>query len=106
MMRYRAADPWRAIQAFLDPGEVAGPDTSLDWDFLWNRCLIAGSPRDVVEQLQELGEVTGVGTLAASIAHEGLAQDKVLRCVELLGEHVIPELRKGESERAMAAGAG
>ena len=104
MMRYRAADPWRAIQAFLDPGEEAGPDTSLDWDFLWNRCLIAGSPQDVVEQIQELEEVAGIGTLAASIAHEGLAQDKVLRCVELLGEHVIPVLRRDETEHVAVAG--
>ena len=106
MMRYRAADPWRAIQAFLDPGEEATSDMSLNWDFLWNRCLIAGSPQDVVEQIQELEEMTGAGTLAASIAHEGLPQDKVLRCVELLGEHVIPELQKEEKEQVMAAGTG
>ena len=97
MMRYRAADPWRAIQAFLDPGEKAAPDAALDWDFLWNRCLIAGSPRDVVEQIQELRELTGLGTLALGIAHEGLPHDKVMRCIELLSEQVIPEIRKSES---------
>ena len=97
MMRYRAADPWRAIQAFLDPGEKAAPDAALDWDFLWNRCLIAGSPRDVVEQIQELRELTGLGTLALGIAHEGLPHDKVMRCIELLSEQVIPEIRKSGS---------
>ena len=94
MMRYRAADPWRAIQAFLNPGEEATSDMALDWDFLWNRCLIAGSPENVVEQIQELEEISGVGTIAASIPHEGLAQDKVLRCIELLSERVIPEVQK------------
>ena len=94
MLRYRAADPWRAIQAFMDPGEEPTSDMALDWDFLWNRCLIAGSPADVVEQIQELEEISGIGTLAASIPHEGLAQEHVLRCIELLSERVIPEIRK------------
>ena len=106
MMRYRAADPWRAIQAFLDPGEEAPSGAALDWDFLWNRCLIAGSPQDVVEQIQELQELTGAGTLAASFAHEGLPQDKVLQCIELLGERVIPEIDKAGAQDLAAAGAG
>ena len=96
MMRYRAADPWRAIQAFMNPGEEVTPDMALDWDFLWNRCLIAGSPDNVIEQIQELEEIAGIGTLAASIPHEGLAQDKVLKCIELLNERVIPEIQKSD----------
>ena len=94
MMRYRAADPWRALQAFLDPGEEATPDMKLDWDFLWNRALIAGSPEDVVEQIQELEELSGIGILLASVAHEGVAQDNVMQCLELLSERVIPEVDK------------
>ena len=94
MIRYRAADPWRALQAFLDPGEEATSDMSLDWDFLWNRCLIAGSPENVVEQIQELQEVSGVGTIMASVVHEGFPHDKVVKCIDLLSERVIPEVEK------------
>ena len=105
MMRYRAADPWRAVQSFLEPGEEATRETALNWDFLWNRCLFAGSPQDVVEQIQELKELTGIETLAASIVHEGLPQDKVLQCIELLAERVIPEVRKNGPGRLASAGA-
>ena len=94
IMRYRAADPYRALQAFLDPGEEATPDMGLDWDFLWNRALIAGSPEQVVDQIQELQEISGIGTLLASVAHEGLAQDEILKCIELLNEKVLPEVEK------------
>ena len=100
MMRYRAADPWRAIQAFMNPGEEPTSEMSLDWDFLLNRCLIAGSPDNVVEQIQELEEITGFGTLAASIPHEGLVQDQTLRCIELLSERVIPAFKKTETKTA------
>ena len=104
MMRYRAADPWRALQAFLNPGEEATPDMKLDWDFLWNRVLIAGSPENVIEQIQELEEITGIGTFMASTAHEGLAQGKILRSIELLNERVIPAVDKIPSgEKASAA---
>ena len=94
MMRYRAADPWRALQAFLDPGEEATPEMALDWDFLWNRCLIAGSPENVVEQIQELEELSGIRTIVAAVSIEGLPQDKVMQCIDLLNERVIPEVQK------------
>ena len=94
MIRYRAADPWRAMQAFMDPGEEANPNQALDWDFLWNRCLIAGSPDDVIEQIQELHETSGVGTFIASMVHEGFPQDKVRECLELMSERVIPAVEK------------
>ena len=94
MIRYRAADPWRAMQAFLDPGEEARPGQALDWEFLWNRCLIAGSPENVLEQIQELHEVSGVGTILASVVHEGFPQDKVLKCIDMMNERIIPEVEK------------
>ena len=95
-----------ALQAFLDPGEEATPEMKLDWDFLWNRALIAGSPEQVVEQIQELEEISGVGTLLTSVAHEGIPQDKVMRCLELLNERVIPEVDKADSGADSGAGTG
>ena len=94
MIRYRAADPWRAMQAFLDPGEEPDSSRALDWDFLWNRCLIAGSPENVVEQIQELHEVSGVDNFIASVVHEGFPQDKVVKCLDLLSERVLPEVER------------
>ena len=105
MIRYRAADPWRAMQAFLDPNEAANPNQKLDWDFLWNRCLIAGSPENVVEQIQQLHETSGVGTIIASVVHEGFPQEQTLKCLELLNEKVIPEVEKLSSHKVEMAGA-
>ena len=103
MIRYRAADPWRAMQAFLDPGEEARPGQALDWEFLWNRCLIAGSPENVLEQIQELHEVSGVGTILASVVHEGFPQDKVLKCIDMMNERIIPEVEKLSSQNVETA---
>ncbi len=100
MFRYRAADPWRALQAFLDPGEEPNSGMGLNWDFLLKRVIIAGSPQNVIEQIQELEEITGIGTILASTAHEGLPQEHILSSLELLGEHVVPEVAKFSTKTA------
>ena len=92
-LRYRAADPWRALRAHLDPGEEPGPGMRLDWDFLQGRSLIAGSPDHVAEQFVALGEVTGARTLLIGIGTRGLDRKKLMRCLDLLSEKVIPQVR-------------
>ena len=94
MMQFRAADPWRAMQAFLDPGEKVAPGTDLDWDFLQNRCLIAGSPEFVTEKILEQQEITGAGTIIANPAIEGFPHAKTMQCLDLLNERVIPAVQK------------
>ena len=93
-LRYRAADPWRALRAHLDPGEEPAPGMRLDWNFLQGRSLIAGPPDFVAERIIELGELTGVRTLLAGIGTSGLEQRKLMRCLELLSERVIPQVRQ------------
>ena len=92
-LRYRAADPWRALRAHLDPGEEIGPETRLDWDFLQGRSLIAGSPDYVAERIAELRELTGIETLLVGIGTHGVPHEKIMRCLDLLSERVIPELQ-------------
>ena len=91
-LRYRAADPWRALRAHLDPGEDPAPGTRLGWDFLQGRSLIAGTPDHVAETIVELGGLTGIETLLVGIGTRGLAQEKVMRCLELFSERVIPQV--------------
>ena len=91
--RYRAADPWRALRAYLNPGEEPAPGTELDWDFLTGRSIIAGSPESVVEQLLELKEITGVRTVLAGVGTRGVPHKKLMRCLELISERVIPALQ-------------
>ena len=100
-MQYRAADPWRAMQAFLDPDEKIAPDTDLDWDFLQNRSLIAGSPEYVTEKLLELQEITGAGTVIANPAIEGFPHAKTMQCLDLLNERVIPGVQKFTTSPAL-----
>ena len=91
--RYRAADPWRALNAYLNPGETPAPGTELDWEFLMGRSVIAGSPENVVEQLQELRETTGVRTVLAGVGSRKVPHKKLMRCLELISGRVIPELQ-------------
>ena len=91
-LRYRAADPWRALRAHLDPGEEAGPRTRLDWDFLQGRSLIAGPPDYVAERIAELRELTGVETLLIGIGTHGVPHRKIMRCLDLLSGQVMPRL--------------
>ena len=97
-LRYRAADPWRALRAHLDPGEEVGPRTRLDWDFLQGRSLIAGPPDHVAERIAELRELTGVETLLVGIGTRGVPHRKIMRCLELLSGRVMPELPAASAE--------
>ena len=101
-LRYRAADPWRALRAHLDPGEEASPGMRLDWDFLQGRSLIAGSPDHVAEHIVSLGELTGIRTLLVGIGTHGLAQRQLMRCLELFSERVIPQVRAALQARDAA----
>ena len=102
--RYRAADPWRALQAYRNPGEELAPGTELDWDFLQNRSVIAGSPDHVAEQLAELESTTGVQTVLASVGTRGVPHRKLMRCLELMSERVIPQLQGSPAAVAGALG--
>ena len=92
-LAYRAADPWRALQAFLDPGEEVAPGTEVSFDFLQNRNMIAGTPDYVADRLLELEEITGIGTVIAGVGSYELPQKKLLRCLELMSERVIPQVQ-------------
>ena len=66
-LRYRAADPWRALRAHLNPGEEPTPEMRLDFDFVQNRSMICGSPEFVAEKLLELEDITGIQTVLAGV---------------------------------------
>ena len=99
-LRYRAADPWRALRAHLDPGEEQTPEMKLDFDFLQNRSMICGSPEFVAEKLLELEDITGIQTVLAGVGTVGLSQKKLLRCLELFSEQVMPRVEQAASATA------
>jgi alkanesulfonate monooxygenase SsuD/methylene tetrahydromethanopterin reductase-like flavin-dependent oxidoreductase (luciferase family) len=55
--------------------------------------LLCGNPEEVAEQISRYVEV-GTDQLVFGLPGEGLEHDEVLECLELFGEHVIPEYDK------------
>lgn len=53
-------------QVFTNPGEEVNTATSLGWDFLELRTLLAGSPENVIEKIQELQEVCGLNHITTT----------------------------------------
>ena len=83
-------DPFRGRQVFTNPGEDLDPEVKLDWDFLEPRTLLAGSPDNVAEKIQELQEVCNLGYLLVEFAHSGIPQRKILRNLENFATKVMP----------------
>ena len=81
------------MQAFLDPGEEVAPGTEVSFDFLQNRNMIAGTADYVADRLLELEEITGIGTVIAGVGSYAVPQKKLLRCLELMSERVIPQVQ-------------
>ena len=94
-LRYRAADPWRALRAHLDPGEEQTPEMKLDFDFVQNRSMICGTPEYVADKILELEDITGIQTVLAGIGTVGLPQKKLLRCLDLFSDKVMPRINEG-----------
>jgi alkanesulfonate monooxygenase SsuD/methylene tetrahydromethanopterin reductase-like flavin-dependent oxidoreductase (luciferase family) len=99
-LRYRAADPWRALQAHLEPGEEMTDEMTLDFDFLQNRSMLCGTPDFVADKLAELESTTGIQTLLAGVGTYGLPHKKLMRCLDLFTDRVIPEVRKASAPAA------
>jgi alkanesulfonate monooxygenase SsuD/methylene tetrahydromethanopterin reductase-like flavin-dependent oxidoreductase (luciferase family) len=55
--------------------------------------VVAGSPDEVVQQIGQMSEQCGFTDYLAWTRVGGLAHDKVMRCMELMGSKVIPQLR-------------
>ena len=75
---------------FTNPGEELDPGVKLDRDFLEARMLLAGSPDNVAEKIQELQEVCNLDCLLMEFAHSGLSQRQILRNLENFATQVIP----------------
>jgi alkanesulfonate monooxygenase SsuD/methylene tetrahydromethanopterin reductase-like flavin-dependent oxidoreductase (luciferase family) len=58
-----------------------------------NASLAIGSPDDVI-RVMRAWEDTGVNQLLTWIQFGGMPQEKILSSMKLIGEHVIPELKK------------
>lgn len=83
-------DPFRGREVFTNPGEELEPTVQLDWDFLEPRTLLAGSPENVIEKIEELQEVCNLEYLLVEFAHAGVPQRQTLQNLENFGTRVMP----------------
>ena len=98
----------RTFQKYVAPPKGEAPIPTLEYyaqlrdllDFAeWDRlvqagAVICGSPDEVVDRIAEFSETCGITDYLAWTRIGGLPHDKVMRCMELMGSKVIPQLRK------------
>jgi alkanesulfonate monooxygenase SsuD/methylene tetrahydromethanopterin reductase-like flavin-dependent oxidoreductase (luciferase family) len=67
----------------------------VEWDAVVNAgAVVCGSPDQVAERIAEIQELTGLTHYLAWTRIGGLAHAKVVRCMELMAERVMPQLRQ------------
>ena len=81
----------RPMSYWHSEGEAIPARTDMDWEFYRKQQLIlAGSPEQVVEQIQELREVGGVNYITLWMEGPGLSHEKIMSSIELFGSKVMP----------------
>jgi alkanesulfonate monooxygenase SsuD/methylene tetrahydromethanopterin reductase-like flavin-dependent oxidoreductase (luciferase family) len=91
---------WRGPRIYLDPGEKLTPaqenalKKNITYDFVRPRALFFGSPDQVVDQIVELAQETGIDHLMFKCGWPGLAHEHTMRCLERLSQEVLPRVRE------------
>jgi hypothetical protein len=83
------ADPFRGRQVFANPGEMSDA-SSWDRDFLEPRSLLARSPDNAAEKVEELREVCNLEYLLVAFSRAGIPPRKTLRNLENFAVMVRP----------------
>ena len=77
-------------------GEVAG-GIDLNWEFFREQLLIiAGTPEQVTEQIQELDEICGLDFIALWMESGGISHKKIMSSIDLFSEKVLPNFADGK----------
>jgi putative FMN-dependent luciferase-like monooxygenase len=93
-MRKNSQDAMREFRPYFDNAPVYGHGPSLE-DFMAETPLTVGSPEQVIERTLSFREYFGdYQRQLFLVDHAGLPQKTVLEQIDMLGEHVIPVLRK------------
>ena len=77
-----------------DPFRVGGLDSAHYDEILDSRRWIIGSPDTVVSQLREVLSYMRPGILAVWTNDGSISHEDTMRCLELMGEEVLPALRE------------
>ncbi|HEY9564984.1 MAG TPA: LLM class flavin-dependent oxidoreductase [Nocardioides sp.] len=101
-MRRNSQDAINEFRPYFDKAPVYGHGPSLE-DFMAGTPLTVGSPQQVIERTLELGE--DIGSYQRQLwlmDHAGLPLKTVLEQLDILGEEVVPVLRKEFAARKPA----
>lgn len=85
-------------QAFLktiygNPNEQSDSNIEITWQFLLERSSFAGSPEDVIEQIANLQEKTGIGYISCYMDPGGIPHKDIMSSIELFASNVIPAFK-------------
>ncbi len=77
-----------------DPFRVGGLDTAAYDQILDSKRWIIGSPETVIQQLREVLSVMRPGILSIWTNDGNISHEDTMRCLELMGQEVLPALRE------------
>ena len=81
-------------RAFTDPFRVGGLDTAAYDQIIGSKRWIIGSPDTVIKDLREVLSVMRPGILAIWTNDGTISHEDSMRCLELMGQEVLPALRE------------
>ena len=88
---YEGSSRRRPASYWFDGEEASAKSVDLDWEFFRQQLLIlAGSPEQVIEQIQELDEVCGMDALLVWTETMGMDHGKIMTSLGLFAEKVAP----------------
>lgn len=91
---------WRGPGIYLDPGEKLDPEEEarlkehIPYEFVRDRCVWFGGPERIYDKIVELREETGIENVHFKSTWPGLEFDPFYRSLEMIGQEVLPGLRK------------
>ncbi|MFQ5933867.1 MAG: LLM class flavin-dependent oxidoreductase, partial [Dehalococcoidia bacterium] len=90
-----ASNPHKAKQAVLTEEELTKEDVDSDWFDFQRRhdMILVGSPDSVSEQIERLQSELNCRHLAIFLNFPGLPFEKVVRCLNLFAEQVMPRFQ-------------
>ena len=91
MNSYRWILHWRGLGNLMNVGEELTDDLELNFDFLYPRNQLVGTPESVAEKIEELREEIGLEHMLLWTTHPGLPHEKAMRSLELFSERVMPQ---------------
>ena len=86
--KYQAYADWGQDKAL--PGDE---DFSVPFEQLSQDRFLIGSPEDIVQEVKSYEDRLGISHLILRLQWPGMEQAKVLKQLEMMAEHVIPQLK-------------